>query len=175
MILAGRCSGAYMALHAAEEDDRVAGVVAVNALRLVWNPRETLEEAMSGGSSSLKTYGRRLGSRELLDRLRTFDLPIRRVGRDVAIRLAKRLSAACAGIAGNLTLMGRLSARVNGRFAALHRRGVPVALIYADNDAGLDELATYCGRAGRRLARWPSVSLTVVDAADHNMTSARAR
>lgn len=175
VILVGRCSGAYVVLHAAEEDERVAAVVAVNALRLVWNPDETLADAMTGGSGSLKTYGRRLRSRELLDRIRTLDLPFRRVGRDVAIRLKKRVTAAFAGLSGKLTLMGRLYARVNDRFAGLHARGVPVSLIYADNDAGLDELAVYCGRGGKRLGRWPSVTLTVVDAADHDMTSARAQ
>lgn len=175
VVLAGRCSGAYVALHAAEADDRVAAVVSVNALRLVWNPAETLAEAMSGGSGSLKTYGRRLRSRELLRRIRTFDLPVGRVGRDVAIRLFKRLSAALAGISGKLTMMGRLHARVNDRFDAMNARGMPVALVYADNDAGLDELAAYCGRGGRRLARWPTISLTVVPATDHNMTAPHAQ
>lgn len=175
IVTAGRCSGAYIALHAAEDDARVSGVVSVNALRLIWRPNETLEQAMSGGSGSLANYGQRALSRETLMRLVTFQLPVWSLAKKVGAKVAGKILAKAAPLTGNLTQQGRLAGKVQQRFAAFEQRGVKTALLYADGDGGLDELAQYCGAGGGKLAGFGGISLKTVANADHNMTAAHAQ
>lgn len=175
IIVAGRCSGAYIALHAAERDHRIAGVVSINALRLIWHPRETLEEAMRTGSSSLADYRKRAFSREFVRRMMRRELPISDLAGKLMAKLQKKLLTKLACKAGRLTVRGSLLYRLRQRFAAFEARGVRTALVYAEGDGGLDELALYFAAKGRRLEAYPGIECTFVPGADHNMTSSRAQ
>ena len=175
IIVAGRCSGAYIASLAAESDPRVSGLVSINALRLIWNPDETLEQAMAGGSGSLGSYGARALSLDTLKKLITLQLPVVSLARKVAAKIGEKLSAKLVGFTGNLTLPGRLRGKVRTRFFDFEQRRVQVGLVYAQGDGGLDELAKYCGGGGAWLSRFPNVTLRTVADADHNMTAAHAQ
>jgi len=175
VIVAGRCSGAYIAGLAAESDARISGLVSINALRLIWNPDETLEQAMAGGSGSLGSYGARALSRDTLVKLVTFQLPVVSLARKVAAKMAAKLNSKLVGFTGDLTLLGRLRGKVRARFFGFEQRRVQVGLVYAQGDGGLDELAKYCGGGGAWLARFSNVTLRTVDDADHNMTAAHAQ
>ncbi|MCC2104258.1 MAG: alpha/beta fold hydrolase, partial [Hyphomicrobiales bacterium] len=50
VVLLGVCSGAYVGLQAAINDGRVAGLVAANIYRLVWDPSESVEQALRYGN-----------------------------------------------------------------------------------------------------------------------------
>ena len=175
VVLAGRCSGAYLSLHAAQEDTRVAGVVAINALRLVWDPREGAVNTKVQGFRSLESYKARMFSHETFIRLITFKLPLWRVGKNALARIFRRFAIKIAPLAGDLTIMGSLHKMAGRMFADFNQQGVKVSLIYAEGDGGLDELALYCGPRGRKLAGHSNVQVSVVPNADHNMTSTQAQ
>jgi pimeloyl-ACP methyl ester carboxylesterase len=175
IILAGRCSGAYIALHAAEKDARVSGVVSVNALRLIWNPEETLEQAMSGGSSSLDDYRKRAFSREFLLKLLRFELPVIGLAGKLWKKISAKVLVKLVPFTGTMTVRGRLIGKLRQRFAHFEQRGVKTALVYAEGDGGLDELAHYFGPDGNKLVAYSGVALTRVPDADHNMTTVRSQ
>jgi len=175
VLLVGRCSGAYLALGAAVADPRVGGVVLVNIRRLVWDPDEDVDEAIRNSFRSLSNYGSRLLRLDTLRRLVTGDIDVRRVGGDILRRLAQRAGVRLAPVTGRLTKYARLYREVRRRFDLLEARGCRVSMVFSEGDGGLDELATYFGSGGRRLAAYPNVSLTLVPEADHNMTPAPAR
>ncbi len=175
IVVAGRCSGAYIANNVAQRDERVSGVISINALRLIWNPDETLEQAMAGGSGSLSSYKARAFSRDTLIRLFKFQLPVVDLTRKVAGKVLDKAASKLVGVTGGLTLAGRLRGAVRARFTAFEARGVEVALVYAIGDGGLDELEKYCGNQGKWLSRFSNVTVRLVENADHNMTADHAQ
>ena len=173
VALAGVCSGAYMALLAAQADARVSDVFAVNAQRLVWNPAEHPDDVIRYGLRSMNDYVgdiRARGAWRKLIRSRKRIAPalhflVKRNLRNAMARLPLRLRS--------ILLPRSMAARVDGAFRALAERGTRIALVFTADDPGLAELRAYFGPLGRDL-RQPNVSVAVIPGADHNLTATAA-
>jgi pimeloyl-ACP methyl ester carboxylesterase len=169
-ILIGRCSGAYAAFHAAVVDERIRRLVIVNNERFVWDPDESVEDAIRYAHRSAGDLGATLARKDGLRRLLTGKLRVGPAGRYLIYRYRKRLSVKLAPLLGRLTKHGRLHHQCHRHFATLAARNVELSLLYADGDVGLAELQTYFGEAGKGLAAYPNASLTMLADADHNFT-----
>ncbi|CAN7706179.1 alpha/beta fold hydrolase [Bosea sp. LjRoot237] len=169
-VLIGRCSGAYAAFHAAVVDARIRRLVIVNNERFVWDPDESVEDAIRYAHRSAGDLGATLARKDGLRRLLTGKLRVGPAGRYLIYRYRKRLSVKLAPLLGRLTKHGRLHHQCHRHFAVLAERKVALSLLYADGDVGLAELQTYFGEAGKGLAAYPNASLTMIPDADHNFT-----
>lgn len=169
-ILIGRCSGAYAAFNAAVADARIRRLVIVNNERFVWDPDESVEDAIRYSHRSAGDLGATLARKDGLRRLLTGKLRVGPAGRYLLYRYRKKLSVRLAPVLGRLTKHGRLHHECHRRFAVLAGRKVELSLIYAEGDVGLAELQTYFGEAGKGLAAYPNASLTMLPDADHNFT-----
>lgn len=169
-ILIGRCSGAYAAFHAAVVDERIRRLVIVNNERFVWDPDESVEDAIRYAHRSAGDLGATLARKDGLRRLLTGKLRVGPAGRYLIWRYRKRLSVRLAPVLGRLTKHGRLHHQCHRHFATLAARNVELSLLYADGDVGMAELQTYFGEAGKGLAAYPNASLTMLADADHNFT-----
>ena len=169
-ILIGRCSGAYAAFHAAVQDERVRRLVIVNNERFVWDPDESVEDAIRYSHRSAGDLGATLARKDGLRRLLTGKLRVGPAGRYLIYRYRKRLSVKLAPVLGRLTKHGRLHHQCHRHFAALAARRVALSLVYAEGDVGLAELGTYFGEGGERLADYPNATLSMIPDADHNFT-----
>ena len=169
-ILIGRCSGAYAAFHAAVVDERIRRLVIVNNERFVWDPDESVEDAIRYAHRSAGDLGATLARKDGLRRLLTGKLRVGPAGRYLIYRYRKRLSVRLAPVLGRLTKHGRLHHQCHRHFATLAARNVELSLLYADGDVGMAELQTYFGEAGKGLAAYPNASLTMLADADHNFT-----
>lgn len=169
-VLIGRCSGAYAAFHAAVQDERIRRLVIVNNERFVWDPDESVEDAIRYSHRSAGDLGATLARRDGLRRLLTGKLRIGPAGRYLIYRYRKRLSVKLAPLLGRLTRHGRLHRQCHRHFATLAARNVALSLLYAEGDVGLAELETYFGKNGERLASYPNATLTMIPDADHNFT-----
>jgi pimeloyl-ACP methyl ester carboxylesterase len=169
-VLIGRCSGAYAAFHAAVVDERIRRLVIINNERFVWDPDESVEDAIRYAHRSAGDLGATLARKDGLRRLLTGKLRVGPAGRYLIYRYRKRLSVQLAPLLGRLTKHGRLHHQCHRHFATLAARQVALSLLYADGDVGLAELETYFGEAGKGLAAYPNASLTMLADADHNFT-----
>lgn len=169
-ILIGRCSGAYAAFNAAVADERVRQLVMVNNERFVWDPDESVEEAIRYAHRSVSDFGATLKRKDGLRRLLTGQLRVGPAGRYLLFRLLKQMSIRLAPWLGRLTKHGRLRRECHRRFGVLAARKVEVALIYAEGDVGLAEFQTYFGKTGDGIAAYPHVSFSTIARADHNFT-----
>jgi pimeloyl-ACP methyl ester carboxylesterase len=169
-ILIGRCSGAYAAFHAAVLDERIRRLVVVNNERFVWDPDESVEDAIRYAHRSTGDLGATLAHKDGLRRLFTGKLRVGPAGRYLIYRYRKRLSVKLAPVLGRLTKHGRLHHQCHRHFATLAARNVELSLLYADGDVGIAEFQTYFGQAGKGLDAYPNASLTMLADADHNFT-----
>ena len=169
-ILIGRCSGAYAAFNAAVADARVRQLVMVNNERFVWDPDESVEDAIRYAHRSVGDFGATLKRKGGLRRLLTGQLRVGPAGRYLVFRFLKHVSIRLAPVLGRLTKHGRLRRECHRRFGVLAARKVNVALIYAQGDIGMAEFETYFGKTGEGISAYRNVSLATIPDADHNFT-----
>lgn len=169
-ILIGRCSGAFAAFNAAVADARVRQLVMVNNERFVWDPDESVEDAIRYAHRSVGDFGATLKRKGGLRRLLTGQLRIGPAARYLTFRLLKHVSIRLAPVLGRLTKHGRLRRECHRRFGVLAARKVDVALIYAEGDVGMAEFNTYFGKTGEGISAYRNVSFATIPHADHNFT-----
>ncbi|WP_020180167.1 alpha/beta hydrolase [Methylopila sp. M107] len=174
-VLVGRCSGAYAAFNAAVQDPRVDQLIMVNTERFVWDPREDIAEALRYAHRSIGDFGATLWKRGGWKRLLKGQLRVAAAANYVSHRLYRKAAVKLAPLFGDLTPESRLYRDVHRRFAALEKRGVRTWLVYSEGDLGLNELHTYFGEDGRKVAQYPNVWRAMVMDADHNFTHKGAR
>ncbi len=173
IALTGVCSGAYMALSAAHADPRITDVVAVNAQRITWNPRENADEVIRYGLRSMNDYVGDIRSRGALRKLIRSRRRIAPAMRFLAKRtLRNMLAEVPIGIRSRL-LSRSMAARVARFFETLAAHGTRVSLVFSETDPGLGELCHYYGPAGRDL-RDPNVTVSIIPGSDHNLTTREA-
>ena len=174
IAVVGRCSGAYAAFQLAVEDVRVRKVVVVNILRFVWDPRETVAEALQSAHRTISGSVAMLFSQQSLKRLLSGNLRIKAPLIYFSKRLVRMISpgpgAIPAGEPGH-----NLYSEGHRRFQALESRGVRLAMLISEGDHALGEFRTYMGRNGARLRRYPKASVSIIPNADHNFTHLAAR
>jgi alpha-beta hydrolase superfamily lysophospholipase len=175
ITLIGRCSGAYAAFNTAVRDARVRRVIIVNVERFVWDPTESIAEALRYAHRSIGDFGSTLLRTDGLKRLLTGKLRVRAAAGYIASRLAKQLGVKFGRFLPGITTQGRLYGEVHRRFRELASRGVRIALVFSTGDLGLQEFRTFMGQDGERLRRYDGTSVTLVPDADHNFTHSAAR
>ena len=174
IAVAGRCSGAYGAFQVAVQDERIRTVVTINIMRFVWDPRETVAEALQSAHRTIGGSVATLFSKRSLKRLLSGNLRIRAALAFVAKRLARTMASgprqtAAGGTGPSLYSEG------HRRFRILEDRGVRLAMVFSEGDHALDEFRIYMGKRGARLRRYPTASVSIIPNADHDFTHAGAR
>ncbi|MGK9051403.1 alpha/beta fold hydrolase [Neorhizobium petrolearium] len=172
VVTAGRCSGAYLGFQSALDDPRIVGLVGVNPVVFQWEEGRSVDEALENPVQTLEHYGRRLFERETLMRILRGEVDVVQKAGEIFRRLAKRAVQPLAQAVGGLSVRERA---VLAGFRKLHGRGVRVSLLYSAGDIGLEELSHFFGRDAKGMRRFPNVTFSVVQDADHNFTPRHAR
>lgn len=168
-VLTGRCSGAFAALHAAHRSPAVIGIMPVNPLRIVWDPDESVAEALTADIRPLDALARRAFHPSILLRILTGRIAL---GPALA-RLAGRVAQRYPGLSIGKTR--RLRTDAYALLRRLNGRGTRVAFVFSAGDAGLERLAGLFGRSFEGMKRLTRLSLTLVEGADHNLNQPDAR
>lgn len=174
-VLAGRCSGAYVAFRASLDEKRCAGVVAVNPFTFVWDEEENVEEALRYNPRSLGDYRKRALRADTFRRLVSGQIDIQRAAGNICRQLGSRAARAAPGIFWRLSKFGRLRHAVHASFGRLSERHIPMRLIYSETDVGLERYHAYFGADGTGIKAYPGVTVEIVPGADHNMSPPDAK
>ncbi|MFE0016679.1 alpha/beta hydrolase [Mesorhizobium sp. NPDC059054] len=174
-MLAGRCSGAYLAFRSAVADERCKAAVAVNPFTFVWDKDDVVDDALRYNARSLEDYGRRMVSIDTLRRLRAGRVNIRYATANIAKQLANHFAGKMPAMLAPLSKYARLKEATYASFKRLTERHMPLTLIYSANDIGLDRFRFYLGRNGENLKRYANVSVEIIPDADHNISPPAAK
>ncbi|MBP1848647.1 alpha/beta fold hydrolase [Rhizobium halophytocola] len=175
IILVGRCSGAWSALHFAAISADVAAVVSVNQLRLIFDPAENLENALRVGARSLNDYRRRAFDIRILGRILKGEVNLPRAAINVLGQLRTKAMTRLAPHLGPLTRIGRFRRRLSTILRDLEIRAVPVSFANVRDDGSLDQMALYFGPDLSGLEAFSNLSLEIIENADHNLTPRAAQ
>ncbi len=167
VVLAGRCSGAYTALHAAAAIPATRGVIAINLLRVIWDPREDVAEAVTADIRPIGDVARQALDPKVALRLLRGEIDPRNLMRRVAGRIADRIAVHGPAAAGRRRAATAL-------IAGLRERGVAVTFLSGEDDVGLAHIADAFGGL-EALSSNANVDLSLVAGTDHNLTPRAAR
>lgn len=172
VVAAGRCSGAFLGFQASLVEPRIAGNVSVNPAVLRWRPGRSVEDMIVSGARSLRDYRKRALRADTFKRILRGEVDTVAAVRNIAKSLGNRAMGRVFHAFRGFLPEGRA---IYGAFRTLHQRGMPVSLIYSENDLGLEQYDFYFGHDGSGLARFPNVSPKIIPDADHNLTPEHAR
>lgn len=172
IVVAGRCSGAYVAFQGAAADDRVAGAAIANPPLFHWNSDNDIDARLRSTPRALGDYGQRLFQISTFGRLLKGEIDLGSAFLNVSRATCRRLFAPLTLFVRHYTHEGRA---VHAAFRAIGARNAPLSLLYSETDPGLDHFASYFGADGRRLDEYTFAALKTVANADHNLTPSHAR
>jgi O-antigen/teichoic acid export membrane protein/pimeloyl-ACP methyl ester carboxylesterase len=176
LIVAGRCSGGYLAIRAAVADERLKAAVSINPFVYYWDPNQAVEKKhVVSVPRSFEDYGQRIASVDTFKRLLRGEVDVKAAVRNVAIAFARRMSVRIAPLLEYLPSRRHTAVEVKKSFLAVGKRNVPVTLIYSEGDVGLEHMYFHFGPGGRKFSRYPNVRLVMLPNADHNLTPPESR
>jgi alpha-beta hydrolase superfamily lysophospholipase len=175
IVLFGRCSGAYLALLAASDDERVDAAFLVNPRKLVWDPDEDVDKAIREPIQTLSSYGRKAVDLNTFKRVVSGDINLVSAMKKVLRASKLKADRKLAPVLGNLSRHHRLFKVLSSRLKHLRQRGVPICLVYSGNDRGLLELHNWFGLDRRGVKPYPNIRIEDLPDADHNLTPVDAR
>jgi pimeloyl-ACP methyl ester carboxylesterase len=170
VVLAGVCSGAYLAFHAALEDPRVAGQILVNTQTFTWKEGDSLELLVQKGYKSTRYYKRAILDRQVWAHALRGEVDVRGVAGVLRERGVGRAGASIRALLARG--LGRPLQRtdVERSFLSLSDRGVESLLVFSSTDGGLDMIEEHLGREACRVRERRNIRLAVVEGADHTFT-----
>jgi pimeloyl-ACP methyl ester carboxylesterase len=175
ITLLGHSAGAHLSFHAAVEDKRVTGLAMINLSRFVSEPMEPGDFGKQRIFRATGWYWSKLVSIDVWRRLARGRVHALSIAGTIAGRILRRAAVRLMSILGKGTPATVGHTQIFTLFRRLSERGTKVLLVFSTADEGLDELALYCGRGGRRLAKLANVQLQIIDDVDHNLTSPQAQ
>jgi pimeloyl-ACP methyl ester carboxylesterase len=175
ITLLGHSAGAHLSFYAAVEDKRITAVSLTNLSRFISDPMEPQDYGKQRTLRSTDWYWSKIVNIDVWRRLASGRVHAVRIAEIIASRLLRRAGVSLMSILGKATGTSVSHTQIFTLFRRLSERGTKVLLIFSTGDEGLDELALYCGRGGRRLAQLKNVQLQIIDDADHNLTARKAQ
>lgn len=174
-IVAGRCSGGYLAFRSLLEDQRLSGAVSANPYVFHWDGKQSVEDLLRFVPKPLGNYGSMLFRGATWKRLLSGEIAVKHAVVNVSRGLAKRLLHTSDTLLRLFPFLSREYREVHGAFAQIEARGAPLSLVYADDDPGLAHLEHHFGEGGRHISRFRNVSIRFLEHTDHNLSTPEAR
>ncbi|MBB3563670.1 O-antigen/teichoic acid export membrane protein [Rhizobium sp. BK512] len=176
IMVAGRCSGGYVAFRAGIEDERLKAIVSINPFVYYWDPEMPVRrEHVVSVPRSVDDYGQRMMRLDTVRRLFRGEVDVFAALQNIFIAVGRRLSPRIAPLVELIPGRRHIARQVRQSFAALGKRKVPLTLIYSEGDVGLDHMYFHFGPGGHKFARHPNVRLVMLQDADHNLTPPESR
>jgi len=177
-VLAGLCSGAHDAFHAATQlDAPIVEALMLNPLTFYWQEGMSLAAAPSRQYSHWAHYMRSLRQWSRWKKLLRGKVSFRKIAQLITQRVGMRLGVKTApAITPSAT--STISAPREDLAADLRKiaaRHTGISFFIAETDPGYDILMTTAGRAVKQLQRAHALSIERVPQANHTFTSRTAR
>lgn len=174
-IIAGRCSGGYLAFRSLLTDSRLKGAVSANPYTFYWDGSQSVEDLLRFVPKPLGNYGVMLFQGKTWKRIARGEIDLRRGVLNISQGLLKKALHASETILQTFPFLSHEYREVQNAFQNLQQRKAAVSLLYADDDPGVAHLVHYFGEGGARLSRFDNVEIRFLSETDHNLSTPEAR
>ncbi|MFZ6744842.1 alpha/beta fold hydrolase [Undibacterium sp. JH2W] len=169
-VLAGLCSGAYMAYLSALRDERVSGLVLMNQLTYRWREGDTIEARKKATIKSTHFYVHALAKGDTWKRVLKGQVDFRQIGGNLLHRIGKRLRTQWQLLTTYLMHNNLFLGQVARNFKNLEARGTELLMIYEASDTAVDVMTEQFGRHAKLLGQSERICLKFFRGADHTFT-----
>lgn len=166
-VLAGLCSGAFLAYHGALADPRASGVTLLNPQVFYFKEGTSLDVGR-GSAKSTRSYLEMITSPESWRRLARGEVNARFIAGMVFDRLKSRIEVRAADALGRLQKGPRKTPSVRRDFEAICRRGGRALLVFSAVDEGIDYIETHLGAECKAMRGHPEFEMKIVEGPDHS-------
>lgn len=167
-MVAGTCSGAYLAFQTALIEPRLSALAMINLQKFFWDDSQRLTIY-----SSTEHYLSQLWQPALWSRLLRGDVDASGILRTIGQRVSRTLRFRLQRVVGSVGEDSEHAQILRG-FADFRQRNLNILIGYTIGDGGIDEMTLHLGRNASHVAG-PNLRFTQIEAFDHNFTSPRDR
>jgi alpha-beta hydrolase superfamily lysophospholipase len=175
LIVAGRCSGAYLAFRAVLQDHRLSGAVVGNAYTLQWDPRHNLQDLLLFVPQRLSSYTAKILTIHSWRKILSGEVKIRNGLTNISRQALHKGLAKLKPVLSRLQIFDSKRCSITDALASITARGAAVSFVYTEGDIGLDYLQRHFDTSSGHLAGLPEVGFSIVPDAEHNMLTPNAR
>ena len=178
LVIAGLCSGAHAAFHAALSLRGIVGIIMMNPVVFYWKPSDALEVSAWMTHRELRRYQQRVTSLASWRRVLQGKVDILGAARTLGIWMGDRITAygrAFRRSAAGRALAGPGQEDVVEDLTRICAQGIDVLLVFSQGDPGLDHLRAQFPDALDRLKRIPRFAYYGIPWSGHTFTNAKAQ
>ncbi len=168
--VAGLCSGAFVAYHAALADPAVTSAVLINPQTFTWEEGMSLDVNPLTRRDASEYYKRRLFAKDAWMKMLRGGVNPRHAFEAVRGRVVDAARSQIARAKAKLPGGASRGSEVARAFDALGTRGVDVLVVFASNDPGIDNLNEKVGASMSALAKRSSFTIATIEGPDHSFT-----
>ena len=175
VVVAGLCSGAHAAFHAANEIPDLVGAIVINPIVFYWKPSHALDLSAWLNFNESQHYAGAARKWDSWARLFTGKVDLGYVGRTMFTRYRSVLQDKVTSTLRALRVVREAEEDAARDLARISDRGTEVLLLFSEGEPGLDHLRRHHAGALRRLERRANFAFRVLTSADHTFTPLDAR
>jgi alpha-beta hydrolase superfamily lysophospholipase len=175
VVVAGRCSGAYLSFLAAVRRDYFPAVVAANIYIFHLDSSQSIDEIMRFVPTPMKNYWSKILRPSTWRRILSGEVSLKYGFINLSKRMWKSGLALVEPLSRSFPSLFEDQRAVDAAFQRIAAHGTELSLMYSEDDAGLANFANQFGADGYKLRRYPNVSFTLIPGADHGLTTEGAR
>ncbi|CAN7458775.1 alpha/beta fold hydrolase [Rhizobium sp. LjRoot30] len=175
VVIAGRCSGGYLAVRAAARDVRIRGAVSANPYAFFWDGSHSIEELLQFVPQQLSTYGVKIFRADTWRRIASGQVNLKYAVINTLRSLRKRSLKFAGPLFEAIPSLSRERREVFHVFQSMLAHGTELSLLYSQADVGLNHFSFHFGNDGAGLTRYPNARFMIVPDADHDLTTPHFR
>lgn len=168
--VAGLCSGAFVAYHAALADPAIVSVALINLQIFAWEEGMSLEVNPLANRDATEYYKRRFFAKEAWLKLLQGGVDPRHALSAVQGRVVDMARATFAKVKAKIPIDASRGSAIARAFDAMTKRGVDVLIVFAGNDPGIDNLNEKVGTSMQSLLKRSNFKIETIDGPDHSFT-----
>ena len=168
--VAGLCSGAFVAYHAAQADPAVESIALINPQTFKWEEGMSLDVNPLTRREATEYYKRRFFAKDAWMKMLRGGVNPRHAFEAVRGRIVDTARAKIARAKSKLSSDASKGSEVARAFDSMGTRGVDVLIVFSGNDPGIDNLNEKVGASMGALAKRSSFTIETIDGPDHSFT-----
>jgi len=178
LVVAGLCSGAHAAFHAALTHQGIVGIIMMNPIVFYWKPSDALEVSAWMTHKEVQRYQQRVTSLDSWRRVLQGKVDLlyatQTVGSWIRSRIRAHGQTLLRGVSGGTT-GGAGEQDVVKDFARISDQGIDMMLVFSRGEPGFFQLHAQHRDALDRLRRLPGFTYREVAWSGHTFTNVRAQ
>jgi pimeloyl-ACP methyl ester carboxylesterase len=173
-VLAGICSGAFVAFYGALQDPRVSGIILMNPPTFHWKEGDSLELRTRNSFQATNFYKQRAFRADTWKRLVRGDIHVRAIGLELGKRALVTARNKVTEQAIRFGVMREPNDIARG-FHELGARGCESLVVYGTHDGGVDVMEQHLGSGARKMRHDKRFHLAFLEGTDHTFTPRNAQ